>query len=72
VELLRIGNAFQSERRGQDERFTGTSLLVPAGTLRDRVADMLTPEEWARLHPGYRNRLLMGRRGAPTLDGARA
>jgi hypothetical protein len=64
----------------EDERFAGTSL--PAGTLRDRTADVLTPEELASLHPGYRNRVLMGPtwradvwtvlEGAPSLTPAEA
>jgi hypothetical protein len=60
VELLRVGNGFQMGRRGEDERFAGTSLRVPAGTLRDRAADVLSPRDLARHHAGYRNRVLMG------------
>lgn len=33
---------------------------VPAGTLRDRDADVLAPEVMVRRHAGYRNRVLMG------------
>ena len=60
VDLLFVGTGFQIERRGEDERFTGTSLRVPAGSLRDREADVLRPEALVRLHPGYRNRVRMG------------
>jgi hypothetical protein len=60
VELLRVGSSFQMGRRGEDERFAGTLLRVPAGTLRDRAADVLTPRDLARHHAGYRNRVLMG------------
>ena len=60
VQLLPVGTDFQVSRRGQDERFVDSSLRVPAGTLRDRLADVLGPEALARRHPGYRNRVLMG------------
>jgi hypothetical protein len=60
VDLLPTGNAFQLARRGVDERFTGSKLRVPAGTLRDRLDDVLTPEVLVRRHAGYRNRVLMG------------
>jgi hypothetical protein len=60
VELLGVGTQFQISRRGEDERFAGTMLRVPAGTLRDRIADVLSPDALARLHPGYRNRVRMG------------
>ncbi|MGM0577130.1 MAG: hypothetical protein ACQEXJ_15500 [Myxococcota bacterium] len=59
-DLLPVGTDFQLARRGEDERFSGTPLRVPAGTLRDRPADVLTPEALVRLHPGYRNRVQMG------------
>ena len=60
LELLPVGTEFQIERRGEDERFRGTFLRVPAGTLRDREVDVLTPEKLALHHPGYRNRIRMG------------
>lgn len=60
VRLLPVGNDFQTSRRGEDPRFAGTSLLVPAGTLRQRTADVLSPAALARTHAGYRNRVLMG------------
>jgi hypothetical protein len=60
VDLLPTGNAFQLARRGGDERFTGSKLTVPRGTLRDRSDDVLTPESLVRRHAGYRNRVLMG------------
>jgi hypothetical protein len=60
VDLLSTGNAFQLARRGTDERFTGSKLRVPRGTLRDRPDDVLTPEALVRRHAGYRNRVLMG------------
>ncbi len=60
LELLPTGTAFQIQRRGEDERFAGSKLLVPKGTLRDRAEDVLSPEVLVRRHAGYRNRVLMG------------
>ena len=60
VELLSVGTDFQIARRGEDERFVGSALRVPAGTLRDRPADVLSPEALVRQHPGYANRVRMG------------
>ena len=60
VDLLPVGTDFQIARRGEDERFAGSPLRVPAGTLRDRDADVLSPEVLVRRHAGYRNRVLMG------------
>ena len=54
------GTEFQVKRRGEDERFTGSKLRVPKGTLRDRHEDVLPPEVLVRRHAGYRNRVLMG------------
>lgn len=60
VDLLPVGTDFQLKRRGEDPRFIGSKLKAPAGTLRDREDDVLTPEALARRHAGYRSRLLMG------------
>ncbi len=60
IDLLPVGSPFQLARRGEDPRFQGTPLRVPAGTLRDRLADVLSPQELAAIHPTYRNRVLMG------------
>ena len=60
VELLPTGTEFQIQRRGEDERFVGSKLRVPKGTLRDRHEDVLSPEALVRRHAGYRNRVLMG------------
>lgn len=61
IELLPTGTEFQVKRRGgEDERFTGSKLRVPKGTLRDRQDDVLSPEVLVRRHPGYRNRVPMG------------
>jgi hypothetical protein len=59
-DLLPTGTAFQLQRRGEDERFTGSKLRVPKGTLRDRHEDVLSPSTLIRRHVGYRNRVLMG------------
>jgi hypothetical protein len=60
MKLLRVGNSFQIERRGEDERFDGSYLCVPAGVLRDRASDVLSPSKLAQQHPTYQNRVLMG------------
>jgi hypothetical protein len=60
TDLLPTGTEFQIKRRGEDERFTGSTLRVPKGTLRDREEDVLPPELMVRRHAGYRNRVLMG------------
>jgi hypothetical protein len=59
-ELLAVGTTFQVNGRGEDERFKGTSLIVPAGALRDRPSDVLSPSVLAQRHRGYRNRLMIG------------
>jgi hypothetical protein len=60
LDLLRIGSDFQFARRGEDARFEGSVLRVPAGTLRDRIEDVLSAEALVRQHNGYRNRVRMG------------
>lgn len=60
VDLLRTGTGFQVRRRGEDERFAGGPLRVPAGVLRDRAADILAPAEVARRHRAYRWRVIIG------------
>jgi hypothetical protein len=60
VHLLRVGGDFQVARRGEDPRFVGTALIVPAGVLRDRSEDVLSPAKLSRRHAGYRCRVLMG------------
>ncbi|QED29986.1 hypothetical protein FRD01_22680 [Microvenator marinus] len=60
IDVLPVGTDFQLARRGEDPRFVGTSLRVPAGTLRDREADVLTPDALVRRHKVYRTRVLMG------------
>jgi len=60
VHVMASGSEFQLKRRGEDERFAGTALRVPAGVLRDRAADVLTPSKLAAMHRGYGNRVRMG------------
>lgn len=60
VDVLPVGTDVQIARRGEDPRFVGSKLRAPAGTLRDREEDVLSPKALARRHAGYRNRLLMG------------
>lgn len=60
TDVLPGGTAFQVKRKGEDSRFQGTVLRVPADTLRRRPSDVLTPKELATFHPTYRQRILMG------------
>lgn len=66
VDVLPTGTDFQLKRRGEDERFVGTALRAPHGTLPDRAADVLTPALLARRHAGYRERLREARRNPRT------
>jgi hypothetical protein len=60
VDLLAVGTDFQIRRAGEDPRFAGSPLRVPANLLRDRKGDVLTPSELARLHRAYRCRVMLG------------
>lgn len=60
LDLLATGTAFHIGRSGEDPRFKGGPLRVPAGVLRQRPADVLTPCELAQRHTGYRRRILLG------------
>ncbi len=60
LELLGVGTSFQIERHGEDERFVGTALRVPAKLLRHRPEDILSPAELAKRHHAYRYRVMMG------------
>lgn len=60
VDLLATGTAFHLRRAGEDPRFAGSSLCVPAGVLRDRKEDVLNPAELAQRHRTYRRRILLG------------
>lgn len=59
-DILPVGTEFQLLRRGEDERFKGSSLRVPAGTLRDRKADVMSIQDLVARHKMYRNRVIMG------------
>jgi hypothetical protein len=60
VDLLPAGTEFQVRRHGEDPRFSGSPLRVPANGLRDRPADVFEPAELARVHRAYRWRLVIG------------
>jgi hypothetical protein len=60
LDLLSTGTDFQVARHGEDPRFAGSKLRVPANALRDRPADVLQPAELARTHAAYRWRLVIG------------
>ena len=60
VDLLRTGTGFHVGRKGEDPRFRDTVLRVPAGVLRDRPSDVLSPEALAATHRAYRFRVLIG------------
>jgi hypothetical protein len=60
IDLLRVGTSFQLLRQGEDSRFQRTRMRVPAGILRDRQSDVLSPVELARRHRTYRCRIQMG------------
>ena len=48
------------EHKGEDPRFAGSRLRVPLGMLRDRAADVASPEAMAMRHSWYRERLRQG------------
>lgn len=60
VDLLTVGTGFQIQRRGEDKRFVGSQIRVPEGTLRNRLSDVVPAENLVHIHPGYRNRVVMG------------
>lgn len=60
VDLVPATTEFLVRRRGEDERFEGTALRSAAGSLRDRVQDVMTEEQLVRHHRGYRNRVVLG------------
>ncbi|MBI3974229.1 MAG: hypothetical protein HY332_23370 [Chloroflexi bacterium] len=60
IDLLSAGTDFQIRRAGEDARFAGGPLRVPANVLRDREADVLAPAELAKHHRTYHHRVLMG------------
>jgi len=60
LDLLASGAEFQIRRHGEDPRFEGSCLRVPANLLRDRSSDVVSPEQLARRHRTYHYRLMMG------------
>jgi hypothetical protein len=60
ADLLPVGTEFQIKRAGEDERFAGSALRVPANLLRDREGDVLTPRELVTKHRAYRRRVMLG------------
>lgn len=60
LDLLSTGTDFHLARSGEDARFAGGPLRVPAGILRHRLEDVLSPVELSRKHGTYRRRILMG------------
>lgn len=57
---LAAGAEFQIRRHGEDARFAGSGLRVPANLLRDRPADIASPAVLAGRHRAYRWRITMG------------
>lgn len=57
---LAAGAEFQIRRHGEDARFAGSAVRVPANLLRDRPGDIASPEMLARRHRTYRWRVTMG------------
>lgn len=51
---------FLIQKNGEDERFRGTCLRIPAKVLRHRPEDVLSPKELAQTHIMYRYRVMMG------------
>jgi hypothetical protein len=60
VDTLPVGTDFQVGRKGEDPRYEGTLLRAPAGVLRHRPSDVMTPSQLAQTHSTYRQRVLMG------------
>ncbi len=60
ADVLASGTDFQLRRHGEDPRFEGSALRVPANVLRDRPADVFTPAQLARRHRAYRWRVVIG------------
>lgn len=60
IELVEGATAFLVERDGEDQRFAGGPLIVPAKSLRDRAADVASPAFVAGQHRAYYWRLIIG------------
>lgn len=59
VDLLENSD-FHIKRHGEDPRFVGGALRVPANALRERDGDVLHPHELAQQHRAYYFRVMMG------------
>lgn len=57
---LTPGAEFQIRRHGEEARFAGSCLRIPANLLRDRPGDVVSPEVLARRHRAYRWRITIG------------
>lgn len=58
--ILLGDDSFLLKRNGEDERFKGSKLIVPAKLLRSRSSDISTSEELAKIHKDYFYRVLIG------------
>ncbi len=54
------GSGFLIRKNGEDERFKNTCIQVPNLVLRHRPKDILTPQDLAKHHSGYRFRIMLG------------
>lgn len=59
-DLLHLETEYQIKRHGEDPRFKGSVLRVPANVLRDRAADVLSPADLAKRHRAYHYRVMIG------------
>ena len=60
IDLLGTGTDFLIKRHGEDSRFHDSPIRAPANVLRNRPADVLSPDELAKRHRAYRYRVMMG------------
>ena len=60
LDLLSTGTEFHLRRSGEDPRFEAGPIRAPAGILRERKGDVLSPAELASRHSAYRYRILLG------------
>jgi hypothetical protein len=60
LDLLGTGTAYHLLRSGEDPRLKGGPLRVPAGLLRMRKSDVMSPTDLAQQHGAYHYRIMMG------------
>ena len=60
MDLLKTVTDFLIGRHGEDDRFHDGPLRAPANVLRNRPADVLSPDELAKRNRAYRFRVMMG------------